>query len=99
MNALPNNLNRFMDDDGRINAWPGKRVKQEAVLDYLITKFERDHTYSEPEVNEILKRWHTFGDWALLRRDLIDTTRLTRDNFGHEYQVGPGARDPSATEY
>ena len=46
MNALPNNLNRFMDDDGRINAWPGKRIKQEAVLDYIVTKFEREHIYN-----------------------------------------------------
>ncbi|MBW4061702.1 DUF2087 domain-containing protein [Candidatus Saccharibacteria bacterium] len=98
MNALPNNLNRFMDDDGRINAWPGKRAKQMAILDYLVTNFERDRAYSEAEINETLKQWHTFGDWSLLRRELVDSNRLVRDDYGHQYQVGPAAPETTTDE-
>jgi hypothetical protein len=40
------------------------------VLDDLAGKFEAGRIYTEKEFNEVLKRHHNFGDWALLRREL-----------------------------
>ena len=95
MNALPNSLNNYMDDDGRLNGWPSKRTKQTAALEYLATKFEPGRQYTELETNEILKRWHTFGDWAMLRRDMVDAGLLVRDDHGYSYELGPAALVPS----
>jgi len=39
-----------------------------AMIDYLAAKFEHGTTYSEKEVDAILKSWHTFNDWPLIRR-------------------------------
>lgn len=43
--------------------------------------------YREGEVNEIIKRNHTFGDWAMLRREMLDRGRMTRDAAGGNYWV------------
>ena len=43
--------------DGIIIRWPKNKEEKWAVLEYLITKFEKGKRYSELEVNMILKRW------------------------------------------
>jgi uridine kinase len=80
-------LKYFLDDKGRATAWPAKKQKQEALLDYLAKKFEGERSYSEAEVNEILKLWHTFEDWALLRRELFNKGYLDRDTDGSNYRL------------
>jgi hypothetical protein len=78
---------RLLDADGRLVRWPTKRPQRMLVLHYLRDRFAPDQVYSEAEVNELLKRWHTFEDWALLRRELVDRGYMIRDTAGHEYQV------------
>lgn len=58
-----------------------KKDKRNDVLFYLGTKFEIGRNYTEKEVNAIIEQWHTFGDYFLLRRELIvcDVLRRTRD--------------------
>jgi hypothetical protein len=80
-------LLRFIDDDGLVTAWPSKFEFQTIVLEYLATKFQRDTPYNEKEVNEILKMWHTFSDWPLLRRELVDRGFMTRDLDGSNYML------------
>ncbi len=82
-----NILNRFLDDQNRVTVWPAKPANKSLILDYLVTKFEINRVYREKEVNEILNAWHTFEDWAVLRRALIDEGYMTRDINGYEYQV------------
>ena len=65
-------LKSIKNADGIIIRWPKKKEEKRAVLEYLITKFEKGKRYSELEVNMILKRWHSFGDHSLLRRELYD---------------------------
>ena len=79
-------LNRFLDDDGRVAVWPSKHRYKVIVLSYLATKFEYDRFYNEKDVNEILKRWHTFEDWPLLRRELVDRHYMARDTNGYRYE-------------
>jgi hypothetical protein len=55
--------------DGKLTAIPAKRKKQIVVLDWLAEQFERNRSYSEREVNEMIARYHP--DTASLRRDLV----------------------------
>jgi PTH1 family peptidyl-tRNA hydrolase len=78
-------LKNHLDVEGRLKWWPSKRSKQLVALDYLSTKFEAGKTYSENDVNTLLNQWHTFGDPALLRRELFDDGQLNRQLDGSEY--------------
>lgn len=72
-------MTELIDSDGRVTRWPRQAIAREKVLQYLAEKFEPGRQYPEKEVNDILKRFHTFGDWALLRRELFEAGKLGRD--------------------
>lgn len=76
---LLNELKNFLDDEGKLKIYPAKNRMKILSLFYLASKFEKDKKYSEKEVNAILKNWHTFEDWAMLRRDLYDKWFLGRE--------------------
>lgn len=65
--------------DGVVTRWPARAADKALVLDFLAARFEARRDYSEREVNDILKRHHSFGDWALLRRELFESGRFVRD--------------------
>ena len=73
------NLSSIISPDGIVLRWPGKKEEKLAVLDYLITKFEAGVEYKESQVNMILKKWHSFGVHALLRRELYDNYYMDRN--------------------
>ena len=79
-------VERFLDEEGRVRQWPSKLADKAAVLRYLASKFDAGRTYSETEVNELLKKWHTFHDWPLLRRELFEAHMVTRNRNGSNYQ-------------
>ncbi|MCA0458319.1 MAG: DUF2087 domain-containing protein [Chloroflexi bacterium] len=85
-------LKNHLDIDGKLKWWPSKRSKQLLALDYLTTKFEPGKVYSEQEVNDLLNQWHTFGDPALLRRELFDDALLNRQQDGTEYWYTPATK-------
>lgn len=85
-NAL---LARFLDPEGRVKQFPAKAVPREAVLYYLAEKFEFDVDYKEREVNAILTEWHTFNDFFILRRSLVEAGYLNRLNDGSRYWKNP----------
>ena len=68
-------LRRFIHN-GRLLAMPSARGKRQVVLDHLAGLFEPGRRYPEPEVNELLGRYHP--DYALLRRYLVDDGFLDR---------------------
>ena len=82
-----NELKNFLDEQGRLKSYPAKRKRQIYALIYLASKFERDRLYTEKEVNEVISNWHTFNDWALLRRDLLDSWFFSRKPDGSEYRL------------
>ena len=59
------------------------------AIAYLATKFETGREYREREVNQVLVEWHTFGDWALLRRLLFDWRYMDRESDGSRYRLRP----------
>ncbi|WP_461615616.1 DUF2087 domain-containing protein [Clostridium sp. Marseille-QA1073] len=79
------NIERFLDDKGRIKIWPAKKELKVEILSYLASKFEYNYFYTEKEVNSIINEWHTFEDYFLLRRGLIDYKLLSREKDGSKY--------------
>jgi hypothetical protein len=77
---------RFLDNNGQVKQWPKKFSDKRLVLAYLATKFEFERSYHEREVNEVLKQWHTFSDWPLLRRELFEQGFLYRNKSGTDYR-------------
>jgi len=80
-----NDIKRFMDDKGRVKIWPAKREMKYEILEYVSTKFECGKSYSEKEVNKIIEEWHTFSDYFMIRRGLIDCGLLSRTRSGSSY--------------
>lgn len=83
-------LNRFLDGEQKVSIWPKKQADKVLVLEYLLTKFDSNRSYTEMEVNHVLKQWHTFLDWPLLRRELVDRGYMVRDMNGYKYEVSRG---------
>ncbi len=81
------NISVFLDDAGKIVQIPVPNRTKIPVLAYLASKFEEDRIYSEKEVNGIIDAWHTFGDYFILRRLLIDYKFLDRTPSGAKYWV------------
>ncbi|MBP2352974.1 hypothetical protein JOF29_004057 [Kribbella aluminosa] len=75
--ARDNVLKSFIRD-GRLTHFPTFPDKYKVVLEYLVQSFEVGRGYPEPELNELLNRWHP--DHAALRRGLVDARLLQREN-------------------
>jgi len=73
----------YTNEDGSLKMIPTKSKKVIAVLDYLITSFEKDKVYSESQVNDILESY--YPDPPTLRRYLIDYGYLGREKNGARY--------------
>lgn len=85
---LARQLENYLDEAGRLKEWPSRRNKgqfQQRALEYLAAQFESDMYYSEKEVNALLNQHHTFGDPALLRRELVERKLLDRVKDGSAY--------------
>ena len=90
---LKTQLRGFLNSEGQLTKYPTKQGKKMLALFYLAAKFVPGEIYTEKEVNEILKAWHTFSDWAMLRRDLFDRHFLARESNGTAYRL----EDPQPT--
>ena len=74
-----------------------KRLRDYHILLASMTLWMRsDEVYPESEVNERLRQWReAVGqglslDAVTLRRELIDSGYMTRDQAGRSYSAGPG---------
>lgn len=63
--------------DGRLTQIPTQQKKRDVIVRHLVSYFEPDRRYTEREVNEIIGRFH--GDYATLRRELIESHLMARD--------------------
>jgi len=82
-------LSRYLDEEGRLKGWPSRRAHQLEALQYVAARLPTGVEWSERELNELLKSLHTFGDWALLRRDLYEVKLLDRSLDGSRYWKVP----------
>ncbi len=76
-------LAAFLDDDGRIRAFPAQRKKELALLRHVIKAFEPGRRYGEKDVNAVLRRFS--ADTARLRRHLVDFGFMERQGGGGDY--------------
>lgn len=83
--GAPPILHDLLDERGRITRWSGKVKEQEAMLRYLIEKFEPERSYTEQQVNALLQQWYLDADFVLVRRSLIDAGLLQRTRNGARY--------------
>lgn len=82
-------IKAFVDERGRLTAFPAKRKKKIIALSYLADRIPENETYSETDFNFLLNTLHTFGDPASLRRELYDYHLINRDSAGTSYAVDP----------
>jgi len=87
---------KCFDASGRLVRWPPKLSQQRLAMWVLWTRFDARRSYTEAEVNRVLKAWHTFGDHATLRRELVDHRLMTRKDDCSEYRKLPQSPDDEA---
>lgn len=73
------------DEGMTLKVFPSKEKKKILVLLKIASLFENDRTYSEKEVNGILKP--IYGDYVLLRRSLIDYQIFSRSKNCETYEL------------
>lgn len=71
--------------DSPLESYPLKAKKQIIILRQLIKNFREGVQYTEKEVNNLLKKF--YGDYVLLRRQLIDYGFMDRTQDGSSYWV------------
>ena len=89
--ALPKNYDRtneivlrFLEEE-KVSQIPVKKTYKIYILKYLASKFEAGKEYTEAEVNAVIGQWHTFGDYFVLRRELVDSGLMKRLPNGSRY--------------
>jgi hypothetical protein len=90
-------LRRFMDRENLLTAFPTRQRDQLAVLQYLADLFEYDRSYTEKEVNAIIRTRLNprYDDFVTLRRELYNFQFLGREKDGSRYWR---LRRPDASE-
>ena len=76
-------LKTYLNADGTIKQIPQEGKKLLIILNYMLDAFAFDATYTEKEVNTIIRRFHV--DTASLRRAFIDHGFLARESDGSKY--------------
>ncbi|WP_188208128.1 DUF2087 domain-containing protein [Alkalibacillus aidingensis] len=71
--------------DQPLKQFPSKEKRKIIVLQQILTNFDRDQSYTELEVNQILKQ--IYHDYVTLRRYLIEYGFMERSRDGKEYRV------------
>jgi len=69
----------------KLKVFPSKEKKKYVLLRFMIKLFEKGKSYTEFEVNEILKP--VYDDYIILRRYLVDYGYLDRLDNGTSYWV------------
>jgi len=76
-------LKNFLNADGSLKQIPPQGSKLLIILNFIVDAFAFDTTYTEKEVNTILRRFHL--DTAALRRYLVDSSLMARESNGTKY--------------
>jgi hypothetical protein len=70
-------LKAFLKRDGKLKSIPSQKKKKLVVLEYLVSQLEYDKSYSEPRINEFIKKYHE--DFCTIRREFILNGFMDRD--------------------
>ena len=97
--ALTGNARKALmqfDSRGRLIRWPTKYSIQTLAMWVLWTLFDGRRSYTEREVNEVLKAANDFGDHVTLRRELINHRLMSRQPDCSDYRKLPARPDAEA---
>ena len=97
--ALTGNARKALmqfDSRGRLIRWPTKYSIQTLAMWVLWTLFDGRRSYTEREVNEVLKAANDFGDHVTLRRELINHRLMSRQPDCSDYRKLPARPDTEA---
>lgn len=78
-------IKTYIDENGALKSYPVKEKRKIIVLREIIKNFQKGKTYSEKEVNRILKR--IYEDYATIRRALVEYGFFDRTKDGSSYWV------------
>ena len=94
-----NTLKRLLAN-GPLTGYPTRRADQNLLLRLAAGRFAAKRSYTEAEVNEILRGWLAtfcapYGiDHVSMRRYLVDARLLARDSAGASYRVAARTERP-----
>ena len=71
--------------DGEMTAFPSKEKRKLIVLQHILKRFKPERTYSEKEVNELLKT--AYSDFVIIRRSLIEYHLMDRSRDCSQYWI------------
>jgi hypothetical protein len=89
---------RCFDGQGRLQRWPSRRADQLLVLWVVWAQLPGGGQLSELEINAMLKSWHDYEDYVLLRREMCDLDLLRRTPDGSVYRRIDHPLPPEAAE-
>lgn len=90
--AVPLPLRRLLtcfDTRGRLTRWPNKYAAQQTAIWALWSRLPAQRELTEKQVNDYLAAFHTFGDPATLRRELVNAKLLWRTVDCRVYRKEP----------
>lgn len=79
--TVPLPLRRLLtcfDTQGRLMRWPNKYAAQQTAIWALWSRLPAQRELSEKQINDYLLAYHTYGDPATLRRELVNAKLLWR---------------------
>lgn len=85
-------LGNYLGADGRLRSIPAQRRKRDAVLRHVVKAVEPSRTYSERQLNTVLRVFH--DDVATLRRELVGNRLLVRTRDGVYKRTAPRTPTP-----
>ncbi|WNG35535.1 DUF2087 domain-containing protein [Archangium violaceum] len=77
---------RHFDGEGRLLRWPSRAPHLKLCLWVLWARIPSSRVLTEREINDVLNRWHVFGDHALLRRAMFEAGLVDRTQDGRKYR-------------
>lgn len=89
---------RHFGPTGAMLRWPSKFNERQICLWVLWSKLPPRQVMSEKQINQLLDDQHLFGDYALLRREMVDCGLVTRTTDGREYRRVERQPPPEAVE-
>lgn len=78
-------LEKILDEDGIVTRCPPKLGQRLQVVAYLAKFFEPERSYTEVEVNNVIRSHIAFTDYVTMRRELVDFGFLSRSADCREY--------------
>lgn len=87
--TVPLPLRRLLacfDTEGRLMRWPKKFAAQQIALWALWSRLPAQRDLTEKEVNRTIEKYHTYGDFATLRRELVNAKLLWRTTDCRTYR-------------